>query len=387
MKSVYPEAWLKNLQLVKEAKQWLVSGLIAKEQFDAIAEQHPSKFYHPNFIIRILLLLATVIVLGALTGLLILVVMDADEGVLSVLSILYGLISLLVLDRVFIASKNHFKSGITEAILYHAVLFIMMGFIYFFDDNPAPYAVVLCVVLACTAYRYLDLISTAGSLAALGWLIIYALFQAGGMIQQVIPLAFILFFTPLYFGFRRLKKNPQNEAWENCLITAEAVCLVFVYAAGNYLVVRELSVGLMELELQDGQDIPLAFVFYGLTVIIPVLYLYVGIRHKELVLIRVSLAVLAFSVFTFKYYFSLGHHEITLTAGGIVLLLVSILLLRWLKTPQYGYTRENILNEKWANSNAQAFLVSQTLGGSSRPEQQSHYGGGESGGGGAASTF
>jgi hypothetical protein len=371
---------------VKEAKQWMVSGLISKEQLEKITEQHPSSFYHPNFIIRILLLLATFIVLGAITGLLILAV-GAPEAALAILSILYGLISLAVLDRVFIASKNHFKSGITEAILYHSILFIMMGCIDFFEDSPAPYAVVLCVVFTFTAYRYLDLISTAGALGAFAWLVFYLLYQAGGAMQQIIPIVFIVLFTPLFFVFRKLRRNPEAEPWDACLIVAESVCLLFIYAAGNYLVVRELSTELMNLELQPGQDIPLAFVFYGLTVIIPALYLFFGIRNKDLVLIRVSLVVLAFSVFTFKYYFSLGHHEITLTVGGIILLLISVSLLRWLKTPKNGYTRENILNEKWANSNVQAFIVSQTLGVSSKPEHQPDWGGGESGGGGSGSKF
>jgi hypothetical protein len=386
MKFAYNETWLKNLHLVKEAKQWMDSGLISKDQLGMIAEQHPSPLYHPNFIIRILLFLATGIVLSSITGLLILVVMNADDEVLSVLSIIYGLISLLVLDRVFIVSKNHFKSGITEAILYHSILFIMMGCIEFFEESPAPYAIVLCCIGAFSAYRYLDLISTAGALGTFGWLVLYLLYQAGGYVQQIIPIVFIVMFTPLFFFFRSRRQNPKAEPWENCLIVAESISLLFIYAAGNYWVVRELSVELLKLELQEGQDIPMAFVFYGLTVVIPVLYLSLGIKNNDLVLIRVSLAVLAFSVFTFKYYFSLGHHEIMFTVSGVILLLISVSLLRWLKIPKHGYTRENILNEKWANSNAQAFIVSQTLG-VSRPEEQSHYGGGESGGGGAASKF
>jgi hypothetical protein len=385
MKFAYNPEWLNNLHIVKEAKQWMVSGLISKEQLNAIVEKHPAQFYHPNIIIRILLLVATFVVLGAITGLLVLMFMEAEE-ILSFLSLIYGVGSMIVLDRVFIASKNHFKSGITEAILYHSVLFIMLGFVEVFEESPVPYAIVLSCLLAFTAYRYLDLISTVGALCSFGWLVFYMLYQAGGAMQQIIPIVFIALFTPLYFGFRRLKKVPANEPWENCLIAAESVCQLFMYAAGNYFVVRELSVELMDLELQEGQDIPLAFVFYALTVIIPVLYLFFGLRNKDLVLIRVSLAVLAFSVFTFKYYFSLGHHEITLTVGGLVMLGISVSLLRWLKVPKHGYTRENILNEKWANSNAQAFIVSQTLGAVKAPEVH-QFGGGESGGGGAASKF
>jgi hypothetical protein len=75
-----------------------------------------------------------------------------------------------------------------------------------------------------------------------------------------------------------------------------------------------------------------------------VIYLYVAIKHKDLVLLRVSLTVIALSVFTFKYYFSLGHPEITLTIAGIVLLLVSIALLNYLKVVRNGYTRENLLS-------------------------------------------
>jgi hypothetical protein len=385
MKFAYNPEWLNNLHIVKEAKQWMVSGLISKEQLNAIVEKHPVQFYHPNIIIRIFLMLATIIVLGAITGLLILMFMEAEE-ILSFLSLVYGVGSMIVLDRVFIASKNHYKSGITEAILYHSILFIMLGFVEVIEENPVPYAIVLSCLLAFTAYRYLDLLSTIGSLCAFAWLVFYLLYQAGGAMQQVIPVVFIVLFVPLYFGFKRLKKIPSNEPWENCLIAAESLCLLFIYAAGNYFVVRELSVELMNLELLEGQDIPQAFVFYGLTVIIPILYLYFGLKNKDLVLIRVSLAVLAFSVFTFKYYFSLGHHEITLTIGGLIMLGVSVSLLRWLKVPKYGYTRENILNEKWANSNAQAFIVSQTLGAVKAPELH-QFGGGESGGGGAVSKF
>ena len=385
MKFAYNPTWLHNLHIVKDAKQWLVSGLISKEQLDQIVEQYPSQFYHPNIIIRLLLLLATFIVLGAITGLLVLMFIEGEE-ILPVLSFIYGAGSMIVLDRVFIASKNHYKSGITEAILYHSILFIMLGCVEFFDDSSALYALVLCAIFTFSAYRYLDLISTAGALGALAWLVFYLLYQAGGAMQQVIPIVFIVLFTPLYFGFKRLRKISENEPWNNCLIAAEAICLLFIYSAGNYFVVRELSIELMNLELQEGQDIPLAFIFYGLTVLVPVLFLYFGLKNKDLVLIRVSLAVLAFSVFTFKYYFSLGHHEITLTVSGLILLSISVSLLRWLKTPQRGYTRENILNEKWANSNAQAFIISQTLGTAKAPEVH-QFGGGESGGGGAGSKF
>lgn len=384
----YNPTWLQNLNLLKTAKQWQHSNLISKEQFAEIQNQYESKFYHPNFIVRILLFIATAIVLGAITGLLVLGVMDIGEEVLSVLSIIYGVTSWLILDRNFIWKNNHYKSGITEALLYHSILFIVLGCIEFFEDTPEPYAIVLMILFAFASYRYLDLISTMGALLSLGMLMFFVLYRAGGTMQQIIPIVFIITFSPLYFLFRNLGRQRNTGLWKDCLIVAEGVCLLLVYAAGNYLVVRELSIALLNLDLQPGQDIPLAILFYGLTIVIPILYLYTGVTNKDFVLIRVSLIAIAFSAFTFKYYYSTGHHEITFTVSGLFLLITSVALLRWLKTPRNGYTRENILSEKWTNSNAQAFIISQTLGVGTKSEvEQSQFGGGESGGGGANSTF
>jgi len=141
--------------------------------------------------------------------------------------------------------------------------------------------------------------------------------------------------------------------------------------------------------LEPGQDIPFAFVFYVLTVVIPIGYLYLGIKNKDLVLLRVSLVVLAFSAFTFKYYYSLGHTEITLLMAGSLLGILAIALMRYLKTIHHGFTGENLMSHKWQLMNAEAILISQTMGGNqmgnASPGETG--GGGGSGGGGASSDF
>jgi hypothetical protein len=142
---------------------------------------------------------------------------------------------------------------------------------------------------------------------------------------------------------------------------------------------------MMDLQLQEGEDIPFAWLFYILTVVIPVAYLYFGIKKKDIVLIRVSLVAMAFAVFTFKYYFSLGHHEITLTSGGIILIGIAMWLFRHLKTSRNGYTAENILSEKWGSANISAFVISQTMGGNRTPEHTET--GGTFGGGGSTDSF
>ena len=53
-----------------------------------------------------------------------------------------------------------------------------------------------------------------------------------------------------------------------------------------------------------------------------------------------------------------------------------------------GFTRENILTEKWSSVNAEAFIISQTMGGNQVNVDESFGGkGGSFGGGGSSGDF
>lgn len=388
MKPAYNETWLYNLAVIKESKRWMKQKLITHEQFQRIAEEHKSGIYNPNFIIRILLFIAGLFALSGVTGLFTLFVIEIGEQAISVGCVFYGIASFLFMKKVFIETNHHYKSGVTEALLYHACGFTIGGIIGIFDFNEHVGLIACLIILSLAAIRYLDLLCTVAAILSFAGLLFYEFYNIGGVFQQIIPFVFIIFFTPIYFLSKRLKKRKELKYWFNNLLIVESLSLLFVYAAGNYLVVRELSVNLMELYLEEGDDIPFAFIFYALTVLIPVLYLYFGIKNKDIVLLRTSLVVLAFSVFTFKYYYSFGHPEITLTVAGVILLAVSIGLLDYLKIIRNGFTRENLLAEKWANMNAEAFIISQTMGGNKVTiDDQFKGGGGGFGGGGATGGY
>lgn len=384
MKSAYNETGLYNLAVLKESKRWLKQGLIENEQFRKIGEAYKSPFYHPNFLIRILLFVATLLALSGVTGLFTLFLLELGESTLSAGCIFYGIASFVTLENAFIKS-NHYKSGVTEALLYHACGFTIGGIMGIFDFNEHVGLFTCFIVLSFAAIRYLDLVCTILAVCSFAGILFYEFYNVGGIFQQIIPFVFIASFIPVCLFSRKLKKQERYKFFVNNLLIVESLSLLLIYAAGNYLVVRELSIGLMGLTLEQGDDIPFAFLFYILTVFIPAGYLYFGIKNKDVVLLRVSLFVLAFSVFTFKYYFSLGHPEITLTIAGLLLLAISIILLNYLKMMRSGFTRENILTEKWGNVNAEAFIISQTMGGNQATANDSFKGGGGSFGGGGAS--
>jgi hypothetical protein len=385
----YNATWLHNLSIIKEAKRWLAQKILTQAEFTAVVESHTVSFYHPNVFIRILLFLATLVALGGITGLLGLILMDILEDAIEVVCILYGLASWAFLEIVFIKNGKHYKSGVTEALLYHSIGWTIGGLVGLSDFNAQVVTMTCLIVFSIAAIRYADLISTLLAFGSFAYLVFDTLYSAGGIFEQIIPIVFIIIFTPVYFLIHRARKKTLSDVWDDCLILIEALALVTIYAAGNYFVVRELSEKLMNFYIEPGNDIPFAGLFYALTVIIPILYLYFGLKNKDVVLLRVSLVALAFSVFTFKYYFSLGHPEITLTLAGAVLLTASLYLFRYLKTPRQGYTRENLLKEKWADSNPEAILISQTMGGNKvlADTPGDVGGGGSMGGGGSSDSF
>lgn len=388
MKSAYNQEWVYNLEVIKSAKQWARHNFISNEQKLAIEEAYKVAFYHPNLIIRLLLFVATLIAISGVTGLLALMVADAGQVGISILCVLYGIASFVILEKIFI-TKNHFKSGVTEAINYHACGFMLGGIAGFVDFENMQVILLMCLlVFTFAAIRYLDLVTTVLAMASLAALVFYNCFEAGGLFKQIIPFIFILVFSVIYFVTKKLQQHVELNVWHYNLLIIESICLILIYLSGNYLVVRELSVNLMDLSLEMGEDIPFAYLFYFLTVSIPLSYLYFGITRKDLVLLRVSLLVFAFSVFTFKYYFIQEHLEITLTLAGIILTGLTILLMRYLKEMRAGFTRENLMTSKWAAMNVEAILISQTMGGNqSQDTVIESGGGGDSGGGGASSSF
>ncbi len=388
MRSAYNETWIQNLALVKEAKSLYKSNWITEPQNRSIAEVYASPVYHPNFLIRILLFIATLFGLSGVTGLFALMVIDTSESFIAICCIFYGIMSLVFLEMTFIKKKYHYKSGVNEALLYHSCGFTGGGIILLLDLNPVPALIVCFVIICMAAFRYLDLLSTLTSVIIFAYILFIQLYEWGSIFQQIIPFAFISCFSVIYFITKVISKKPNTHLWHTSLLIVESFSLVIICLAGNYLVVRELTVNLMNLSLAAGEDIPFAYLFYLLTVLVPFIYLYFGIRQKDVVLLRTSLMMVTFSVFTFDYYYGVTLTEITLTIGGIILLGISLVLFNYLRLMRNGYTRENLMSEKWANMNVEAFIISQTMGGNQVKSDESFQGkGGEFGGGGSTGSF
>ncbi len=374
----------KKLSLAK-IKTWHKGGLINTEQWTAIQNHYESSLFSPSIFIRILLFIATYFGLMTIIGPLILIVGDAGETTIRVMLLISGVLMLIFVEKMLIKEKHHFKSGVTEAGSYTGLLFIYSGVVGFGINLPLVYFGIAFIFLAISTIRYLDLLS----LVALITCFLAILFLSFEPIMWLLPFIVMITFIGLFLCSQSLQKRVDSLIWEDHFIIFDTLALLLIYLGGNYFVVRELSVEMMNLILEDGQDIPFAFIFYGFTLLIPVAYLTWGIMRKSILFIRVSLLVLALSVITIKYYYSLGHPELTITISGGLLIVISLALIKYLKKSRRGFVRDQIFKSKWDNTDLAAFVASQTLGGHQINESEGDFTGqgGEFGGGGASGSY
>ena len=381
---------LEKLELVNESEKWFKAGIIDSEQWEIIQTEYFSNLYHPPFWLRVILFLATIVGVYSSIGLFASIIFsgfDGIEEIIRVILTIIGIGSFILLELVAIKNKNHYKSGVSEALLFMGFSNIIHGLVGY-DFNEYLYAFLVFTAGLIAAVRYLNLIGIVAAVGAVAFLVFQGLYDLGGYFEAIIPFAFILVFGTGYFLSQLFQKQKELPFYKDSFIVLDTLLLALVYAGGNYFVVRELSIEMMGLEIGEGEDIPFGWLFHITTVIIPVTYLYFGIKRKELHLIRIGILSVFASVITFKYYYSLGHPEISLTIAGAITAGLTIWMFNYLKTIKNGFTREKLLTDKWDNINAESVLISSTMGGNVAPEKtETEFGGGEFGGGGAGGEY
>jgi hypothetical protein len=166
MKVVYDIGNLINLQTVKRATRWNKSGFINADQLAAIKSEYPSNLYHPNLMISILLFIATSIAISGVNGLFFVFVSEAPDAAIGILMLAGGCGAFFLANKVFVDNNHHYRSGVTEAIIYTAGGFLVGGFSLLTDWDTHVILLSCVAVLAFVSIRYLDLICTV---LAINW--------------------------------------------------------------------------------------------------------------------------------------------------------------------------------------------------------------------------
>lgn len=389
---------LDNAAILEQAKKWKKHNLLSEPGYEAIKTKYPDPLYTPNWFIRIGLFLFTVVCLLAANSLLLLFTggfSGFDGKGLGIRFVFHGFLMLGLLE-ILIKEKKIFRCGIDDAILYGSIGCMIGGFFVLFvsdsiDELNASllFACIALPVLTFTTIRYANILSAGGAFMSLFTIVFILVSKTGEISKFIMPFLIMVLSAAFYLQVVNYRKKESLRFWNGPLLLLEVLSLVLFYLAGNYYIVRTLSEELFELQLQEGEDIPMAFIFYLYTAIIPLAYVFYGLKNKNRVLLQTGLLLIAASVITFKYYYSLGHHEITLTISGIVMIAVSAWAIRYLKTPKHDITFVEDPDEKFLEKfDAEALVIAQTFSGPhQQPNTGPEMGGGKFGGGGADGDF
>jgi hypothetical protein len=390
---------IKNSLLKKKAAFWHANKLISNQQYATILNQYSSNFQTSNVFVKIGLFIFICFIALASLGIYsllfssIMYSSDSSVGFWVFSCFLYASACFVILEY-FIKNKKIYNSGTDEALLYIGLTFLAIGIFMLIDsisfDSPLLFLSTVLPFITLAVIRYADRITTLALSFCVYVVLFLLIIKFGDVAKLIMPFALMLFSAIFYFQSKKYKYKSELFYWRSCLEVVEFLSLLVFYVACNYFVIRESSVAFFNMNLQPGENIPFAFVFYILTAIVPLAYTYFGLKQKDKTLLWSGLILVAASVLTFKYYFSLGHPEITLTVLGIILIVVAYYAINYFKAPKHGITFAELIDEdSFLKSNAEALIVLESLTQNSTqlPQEGIEFGGGQSGGAGSGGNY
>lgn len=385
---VYNLDTLKKHQTQSYAKRLFKGGVITEKQQTKINENYASPLFTPSYAIRVLLFLAGIIGTSTLIGPIVLLFADGGFNAIRFMILITGIIIIVLNEKQVIKNNNHYKSGLTESLCYIGFGFTYFGLLGESFNSQYLYLGIGLLFSSIITIRYLDLLAFIMSIILSGSILFNIFYDLSGIFRAVIPFVFIIYSGVLFLLFKKMEAKNKLLIFENHFTLAKTISLLCFYLAGNYFVVRELSVELMNLRLVEGENIPYYYVFYAWTALIPLLFLFLGVKNKSILFIRMALLCIALSIVTLKMYFSLGMPIVTITLSGAVSIIIALSLMRYLKQSRFGYTRNRLIQKDWHSEEITAFAISQTAGGQPTPQTEDQlFSGGKFGGGGAGSEF
>lgn len=391
---IYNTTWLKNLIIQEEMKKAYRGNDLKPEELQAVLEKYPVGFYSSNLFLRIGLFLATNTLSSFVFGLLALMLSNSSLLESPAFSLFLGLCSYIALEIV-VRSFHHYKSGVDDALMWTSASLLMVAVFIAIDSRAIPFKdfsselIISGFFVLLGSYftlRFANMLMALVTFCALIAFVFFGWYSYG--FYALLTMPFLMMILSLLIYFFALKLEKKHWIYKNCLGMLQLASLLTLYAAGNYFVVREVGSSMNEDALSPDQAIPLAWFFWLWTVFIPILYLTIGLKKKNVLLIRSGLILVAAAAFTIRNYYHALNVEIILTVFGALLLGISYGLMRYLKTPKHGFTVEELDDLHLLDKlKVESLIVVGTVGDGTSVPEGSRMGGGDFGGGGASGNF
>lgn len=384
----YNKNTLRNLAIHEQAEEAAHHKIISAENVKAIKLAYPVDLYTPNLFVRIGLAILTLFIVIAAVGLLALLTGFEGAGVMLTFCglVCYGFLELMVVG------KKHYNSGVDLILMISVILLLttaVMDFLPYTVNDEVVASLCVFIISFYFAIRFADGLMAITASSALLLFLFYSIATMGIQARLMLPFIMIGASGVLYFAVKKISALKSAFYYDFAVKGIIVVALIALYVSGNYFVVREVSIDMFRFNLDKVRDIPMAWFFWLWTLAVPVVYIIVGLKKKDLVFTRLGILLSVFSVLTFRYYHAILPAETAMVLAGTLIIIITYSLVKYLRQPRYGFTFDD-KNKKSADTlNLEGLIIGEAFGNKTAPQQQqgTTFGGGSFGGAGAGDTY
>lgn len=381
---IYDTTELDNRLIRQEAEDAASAGIIASETVKAIVAAHPCTLYSPHLFVRIGLIIATMLCATLLAGLFALLMLDAIAHTAGPFLVFWGCLAYGALE-LWMASRKHYRSGVDDGLMWMSAIFLASGLAIILEPEHSFTIYFLLLTAIATWFA----IRTAEPLITLCAWVCGILFVLCAALDLIADARFVLPFLGMgisavaYFLFTRMQPVFRFRHYDGSLSVLRIASLLTFYMSCNYYIVHHAGMELLGLE---GAP-PLPWLFWTLSIALPPLYIWMGLRRRDRIPLATGLILIAAAVFTVRAYHAVMPIETAMVLGGIVLVAVSYFAHRYLKSPKLGFTTEAMHTEKFGIEQLEGLIIAETMQQTSPSGEDFRFGGGSGGGGGASGEY
>ena len=379
---------IQNHFLLEEMEKLEAQDFVTKEQFNELKVSTISTKTNSNFLIRIgFFLLGNFLISSVLGFVALFLSVLNDQNVIAICFMLAAIGSIVATEVLY--DKNYFAYGFDDSFILSITLFFCVS-VGFFTESVIFVLFILVLIASCCAVRYVHVPSILFSLIGLVGLIGYTVTEEKIIPSFYLPVLMFLIAFGLFFLQRQLSQNIKYFIYTNVFLTIKIFSLILGYAALNYFDVRELSAGLLGLELLPNEEIPLAPLFYFATFAIPIVYIFFGLKNKDRIFFWIGCLTFALGFATIRYYHAILPIEVAFILGGSVLFAIVYVSIRKIRNNTSGITFNEDKNlNPMAFDVVKAILINANVNTTTITANESpmEFGGGGFSGGGGGGSF
>lgn len=387
----YNTQWSENDFIQNIAHKWFKQGFLKQEQYANIKKEYHSDYNNPNIFLKIGLFIFTILAASFSVGiasLFLLIPFEQNYTIGLILQCIFLGTAFTFILNYLIKNNRLYHSGVDNALLYMALGAFCTAIFLIFENTKLPTWLMLsfCLpffVIATIKYAHV-LVTIATYLLSLAIIVFLSLeFSLG---KTLLPFIIMICSTIAYFITKKLSKRSDYSYYEKCVEVLKMLALITLYLGGNYLIVREANAQINHLPDPVSPQIAFAPMFYFFTIIIPVVYIFFGLKNHDRLLLLIGLLAVGFSIFTYRFYFSVLPVEIALTLGGVTLIALAGGCIHYLRTTKNGLTSQP--DDEPRGLNLESIIISEVMQ-NKIPQQGDtfQFGGGDAGGGGAGGEY